>query len=89
MTRDQIKVASLLICKAYADYDGDWDAIQRDAKIKKLGCSKEFMSTHISNKKKRVKLVAAGKKVDRGIRKRESIVSKLARSDSDSSSGPE
>lgn len=53
-----------------------------DERIKKLKYSKEYLATHIANKKKRIKKVVAGDKLDRGTEKREKILQSLAASES-------
>ncbi len=55
-----------------------------DEKIKKLKYSKEYLSTHIANKKKKIKKVVAGDTLDRGASKREKILKSLADGDSSS-----
>lgn len=56
-----------------------------DERIKKLKYSKEYLATHIANKKKRIKKVIAGDKLDRGAEKREKILQSLANGESTSS----
>lgn len=53
-----------------------------DERIKKLKYSKEYLATHIANKKKKIKKVVAGNKLDRGAEKREKILKSLADDDS-------
>ena len=49
-----------------------------DDRIKRLKFSKEYLATHIANKKKRIKKVVAGDKLDRGATKRDKILKSLA-----------
>lgn len=58
-----------------------------DERIKKLKFSKEYLATHIANKKKRIKKVVAGEKLDRGAEKREKILQFLVASESFSDTG--
>lgn len=53
-----------------------------DDRIKKLRVSKEYLATHIANKKKKIKKVVSGEKLDRGAMKRTKILENLANSDS-------
>ncbi len=53
-----------------------------DDRIKKLRVSKEYLATHIANKKKKIKKVVSGEKLDRGAMKRAKILENLANSDS-------
>lgn len=55
-----------------------------DDRIKKLRVSKEYLATHIANKKKKIKKVVSGNKLDRGANKREKILKSLADDDYDS-----
>lgn len=52
------KAQSQLVCDLYAATEGDWKSIMRDKRIKALGQSKEYLATHIQNKKKRVRMLA-------------------------------
>jgi hypothetical protein len=58
------------------------DKIMADERIRKLRVSKEYLATHIANKKKKIKKVVAGDKLDRGATKRVKILKSLADDDS-------
>jgi len=51
MTRDQ----STLVCQVFAENKGEWEKVMLDERIKRLGNSKEYLRTHINNKKKKIR----------------------------------
>jgi cell division protein FtsB len=52
------KAQSHLVCELFASEEGNWKRIMADARIRRLGQSKEYLATHIQNKKKRVRQLA-------------------------------
>jgi hypothetical protein len=55
------KAQSTLVCEVFAENEGEWDMIMADRRVRRLGYSREYLSTHIGNKKKKIrKLVRQG-----------------------------
>lgn len=44
-----------LVCEIYEEYDGKWESIMLDERIKALDRSREYLATHIANKAKYTK----------------------------------
>lgn len=50
---------SQLVSKVFGVWSGEWEMIMRDERIQALGQSKEYLATHLANKRKRLRKKAA------------------------------
>jgi hypothetical protein len=49
------KAQSTVVCRVFAEKEGEWEEIMGDERVERMGYSKEFLRTHINNKKKRLR----------------------------------
>jgi hypothetical protein len=49
------KEDSTTICETYNRFKGKWDSIMADPEVKRIGYGQAFLSSHVNNKKKKIK----------------------------------